>query len=226
MSMGTNIYDFYTQKLKALIMKRCGESVTISDHGNTEQYIFSSKVSVSEATNDYKRLLKVQKLSTVEYMDGHVHRKKAQIFVRDVDTIDGISDSPFNQANVSKSNVKSIAGFKWLLVRKLPTKIAEVEVNDFTQLVLGWTGYRKILSVKISFPTIIGHCRTIPKKPTEEIVVYNDPSIIVDESIYELAKEIKWQDLLNRFKNSVTFFRSLNFDYFCFLAITFDIILL
>ena len=60
--------------------------------------------------------------------------------------------------------------------------------------------------MKVTSPTIIGNCRSIPASPTDMNVVYTmllnvrkilinlgqtDPCITVDESIYQIAKKIQ-----------------------------------
>ena len=95
----------------------------------------------------------------------------------------------------------------WILLRNLSSTLAEVDVQNY-QTVPGWTGFRKIVSVKVTFPTIIGNCRTVPSPPTEMDVVFNvlknvrtmlyqlgqkHPCVTVDESIYQMVKKIQWQ---------------------------------
>ena len=92
----------------------------------------------------------------------------------------------------------------WILLRNTGNKLFSVE---FCQNVPPWTGFRKVVSLKVSSPTIIGNCRTIPASPTDINVIYTmmknvkqmlvnlgqkDPCITVDESIYELAKQVQW----------------------------------
>ena len=62
--------------------------------------------------------------------------------------------------------------------------------------------------MKVLFPAIIGHCRTVPSPPTEMIVIYNvlknipeklyqldqnDLCVTVDESIYQMVNKFQWQ---------------------------------
>ena len=41
------------------------------------------------------------------------------------------------------------------------------------QRVSYWTGYQKIVPLKVTSPTTIGNCRSIPIAPTDIRVVYN-----------------------------------------------------
>lgn len=90
----------------------------------------------------------------------------------------------------------------WTLLRNVSTKLFSCQV------IPDWTGFRKIVSVKVSFPTTIGNCRTVPASPTDANVVYSvllnvnniltkleqeDPCVTVDESIYQIAKQIQWR---------------------------------
>ena len=73
----------------------------------------------------------------------------------------------------------------------------------------GWTDFRKLVSLIVSFPTSIGNCRTLPASPTDLNVVYtvlrnikhmlqnigqSGISITVDQSICQIAKQILWVD--------------------------------
>ena len=93
----------------------------------------------------------------------------------------------------------------WILLRHLSSKLF---LTEFSQNIPDWTGFRKIVSVKVSFPTTIGNCRTVPASPTDFNVVYTvmlnvkrmlnslgqeDPCVTVDESIYQIAKQIQWR---------------------------------
>ena len=92
----------------------------------------------------------------------------------------------------------------WLLLRITGNKIFKI---TNVQAVPTWTGFRKIISVKISTPTIIRNCRSLPAPPTDINVVYNmllnveqmltklgqpDPCVTVDEAVYQLAKKVQW----------------------------------
>ena len=92
----------------------------------------------------------------------------------------------------------------WTLLRNVSTKLFSCQV------IPDWTGFRKIVSVKASFPTTIGNCRTVPASPTDANVVCSvllnvnniltkleqeDPCVTVDESIYQIAKQVKWRVL-------------------------------
>ena len=88
------------------------------------------------------------------------------------------------------------------------SKKCEYEIVS-CQVIPDWTGFRKIVSVKVSFPTTIGNCRTVPASPTTDAnLVYSvllnvnniltkleqeDPCVTVDESIYQIAKQIQWR---------------------------------
>ena len=77
------------------------------------------------------------------------------------------------------------------------------------QIVPGWTDFRKLISLNVSFPTTVGNCRTVPSSFTDLNVVHvvlrnikrmlqnigqSEISITVDQSIYQIAKEIQWVD--------------------------------
>ena len=94
----------------------------------------------------------------------------------------------------------------WILSRSIPSKVFEMkDVNG--QLVPGWTGFHSLLSSKVSIPTTIGYCRSIPAASTNPNVVLTmminvekmlssiGQTIVltVDESIYEIAKRIQFQ---------------------------------
>ena len=93
----------------------------------------------------------------------------------------------------------------WALLRITGTKLFAI---DHIQTIPNWTGFRKIVSVKISIPTTIGNCRSLPASPTDISVVYNmlinlkkifanigvEPCVTVDEAIYQLVKQIQWTD--------------------------------
>ena len=92
----------------------------------------------------------------------------------------------------------------WILLRIMGNKLFEV---DCTQCVPPWTGFRKVVTLKVTTPTIIGNCRTLPAAPTDINVVYimlinvrkmlinlgqKDPCVTVDEAVYQLAKQVQW----------------------------------
>ena len=77
------------------------------------------------------------------------------------------------------------------------------------QIVSGWTDFGKLFSLNVFFPTTIGNCRTVPASPTDLNAVYtvlrnikrmlqnigqSQISITVDQSIYQIAKQIQWVD--------------------------------
>ena len=66
--------------------------------------------------------------------------------------------------------------------------------------------------MQLSFPTVIGNCRTVPAPPTDQHVIYTVllnikkmlnnigqyPAIITgDEAVYALAKQVQWKDMQN-----------------------------
>ena len=97
--------------------------------------------------------------------------------------------------------------WSWVLLRMTGNKVFDIEIAN-KQKVPSWTGFRKCIDLKVSSPTKIGNCRSIPASPTDINVVYtmlinvkkmlinlgqSDPCITVDESIYAIAKKIQWQ---------------------------------
>ena len=93
----------------------------------------------------------------------------------------------------------------WLASRIVATKIFNVDVE---QNVPGWSSFHSMISAKITTPTVIGNCHSVPASPTDISVVYTvpvnikkvlnnigqDPAIITcDQGIYSLGKEAQWQ---------------------------------
>ena len=93
----------------------------------------------------------------------------------------------------------------WLTSRMVATKIFNIDVDQY---VPGWSTLHSMISAKITTPTVIGNCRSVPASPTDISVVYmvlvnikkmlnnigQDPAIITcDEGIYSLSKEALWQ---------------------------------
>ena len=90
--------------------------------------------------------------------------------------------------------------FAWLTSRMVATKIFNF---DAVQNVPGWSTFHSMISAKITTPTVIGNCCSVPASPTEISVVCTvlvnikkmlnnigqDPAIITfDEGIYSLSK--------------------------------------
>ena len=82
--------------------------------------------------------------------------------------------------------------------------------NCLLSAVLGWTDFRKLFSLNVSFSTTISNCTTIPVSHLDLNVVYPvlhnincmlqnieqpEISITVDQSIYQIAKQIQWVNL-------------------------------
>ena len=91
----------------------------------------------------------------------------------------------------------------WLTSRMVATKIFNADVE---QNVPGWSTFYSMISAKITTPTVIGNCSSVPASPTDISVVYTvlvninkmlnnigqDSAIITcDEWIYSLSKEAK-----------------------------------
>ena len=98
--------------------------------------------------------------------------------------------------------VKNLA---WLTSRMVATKIFNVDVK---QNVPGLSTFHSMISVKITIPTVIENCCSVPASSTDISIVYmvlvsikkilnnigQDPTIITcDEGIYSLSKEAQWQ---------------------------------
>ena len=92
----------------------------------------------------------------------------------------------------------------WMLLRTMSIKHF---VLAPTQTVPEWTGFRKLFTLQVNTPSVIGNCRSIPAPPNDISVVHSmllnvmkiltnigqrDPCITVDESVYELAKKVQW----------------------------------
>ena len=57
----------------------------------------------------------------------------------------------------------------WLTCRMVATKIFNFDVE---QNVPGWSTFHSTISAKITTPTNIGNCRSVPASPTDVSVVY------------------------------------------------------
>ena len=103
----------------------------------------------------------------------------------------------------SQSNSGSLTA-AWILLRITGNKIFNLDIH---QKIPSWTGFRKVFTLKCSQPTVIGNCRSLPASPTDINVVHTmlvnvkkiltnigqtDPCVTVDESIYQLAKQVQW----------------------------------
>ena len=116
----------------------------------------------------------------------------------------------------------------WILCRNLPTMLFGVELC-VQQNIPPWSGFHSLLSVKVSSPTTIGNCRSIPAPPTDIQVVYNmlvnvermlrnlgqtEHSITMDEGVYCIASGVKWivaPDFDHIFLRMGAFHRAKNF---------------
>ena len=70
------------EKLKSKLVKQYGAPILFSENSNTEQYVFSSQISVYEAlntANNYKRLMNDQKLIFVDENENVILKKADQI---------------------------------------------------------------------------------------------------------------------------------------------------
>ena len=92
----------------------------------------------------------------------------------------------------------------WILARNTSVKHFDLSV----QHVPGWTGFHATISSRMSFPTTVENCRSIPAAPTDMDVIHtmlynvhkmlsklnqNHQVLTVDEGIYEIAKEVQWK---------------------------------
>ena len=90
----------------------------------------------------------------------------------------------------------------WILARNNSVKHFDL----FVQHVPEWTGFHATISSRMSLPTTVGNCRSIPAAPTDMDVIYtmlynvhkmlskpnqNHQVLTVDEGIYEIAKEVQ-----------------------------------
>ena len=60
----------------------------------------------------------------------------------------------------------------WLTCSMVSTKIFNVDRVDIEQNVPGWSTFHSKISAKITTPTVIGNCRSVPASPTDISVVY------------------------------------------------------
>ena len=94
----------------------------------------------------------------------------------------------------------------WILARNTSVKHFDLSV----QHVPGWMGFHATSSFRMSLPTTVGNCHSIPAVLTDMDVVYtmlynvhkmlsklnqNHQVLTVDEGIYEIAKEVQWKVL-------------------------------
>ena len=92
----------------------------------------------------------------------------------------------------------------WILACNTSVKHLDLSV----QYVPGWTAFHATISSRMSLPTIVGNCHSIPAAPTDMDVIYtmsynvhkilsklnqNHQVLTVDEGIYEIAKEVQWK---------------------------------
>ena len=92
----------------------------------------------------------------------------------------------------------------WILARNTSVKHFDLSV----QHVPGWTGFHATISSRVSLPTTVGNCRSIPAAPTDMDVIYTmlynvhkmlsmlnqtHQVLTVDEGIDEIAKEVQWK---------------------------------
>ena len=90
----------------------------------------------------------------------------------------------------------------WILAHNTSVKHFDLSV----QHVPGWMGFHATNSSRMSLPTTVGNCHSIPAAPTDMDVVYkmlcnvhkmlsklNHQVLTVDEGIYELTKEVQWK---------------------------------
>ena len=113
--------------------------------------------------------------------------------------------SPINKDLSDKRKAMWDKNLDWLTSRMVATKIFNVDVE---QNVPGRSTFHSLISAKITTPTVIGNCRSVPASPTDISVVYTvlvnikkmlnnigqDPAIITcDKGIYSLSKEAQWQ---------------------------------
>ena len=94
----------------------------------------------------------------------------------------------------------------WILALHMSTKLSTVSCK---QIVPGWTGFRKLVSLNVSFATTTDNCRTVPASPKDLNFVHtflrnikrmlleieqSEISIKEDQSIYQISKQIQWVD--------------------------------
>ena len=92
----------------------------------------------------------------------------------------------------------------WMLARNTSVKHFDLSV----QHVPGWMGFHATISSRMSLPTTVGNCRSIPAAPTDMDVIYtmlynvhkmlsnlnqNHQVLTFDEEIYEIAKDVQWK---------------------------------
>ena len=92
----------------------------------------------------------------------------------------------------------------WILARNTSVKHFDLSV----QYVPGCTAFHATISSRMSLPTTVGNCHSIPAAPTDMDVIYtmlynvhkmlsklnqNHQVLTVGEGIYEIGKEVQWK---------------------------------
>ena len=103
------------EKLKSKLVKQYGAPILFSENSNTEQYVFSSQISVYEAlntANSYKRLMNDQKLIFVDENENVILKKADQILSLEIDSVEGININSLDRSDISIDTAKSIVPLK------------------------------------------------------------------------------------------------------------------
>ena len=92
-------------------MKQYGAPILFSENSNTEQYVFSSQISVYEAlntANNCKCLTNDQKLIFVYENENIIFKKADQIVSLEIDSAEGININSLDPSDISIDTAKSI----------------------------------------------------------------------------------------------------------------------
>ena len=125
---------YTTQKLKNKLLKHYGAAISFSGNISTEQYVFSSQISIYEALNtatNYKRLLKDQKIIFVDENEDVILRKAIHILSRGIDSTEGISIKPLNPSDVSLDLARTVVQVK---LQNFLRDLCQLEDSDIKTL--------------------------------------------------------------------------------------------
>ena len=103
--------SYSTQRLKVRLIKHYGSSISFTGTQNSRQAMYNSNIKISDAINaaaTYKQLVKDKEIMDVEDNDEKVLQRAADILVRDIRRVQGISVNPLDPADVSLDNVNRI----------------------------------------------------------------------------------------------------------------------
>ena len=103
--------SYTTQKLKNRLSKHYGSKIILTDCINTLQSIYSSDISIADAINiaaNYKQALKDNELINVDETENIILDRAAEILLKKIQEVDGISINPLSPEDISTTAVTHI----------------------------------------------------------------------------------------------------------------------